>query len=78
MSKKVNRNRTDEIPDKVTNAGKRLFTLQEAAHYLGRSVWRMRELIWARKIPVVREARKIYLDIQDLEEYVNRNKSLYD
>jgi hypothetical protein len=63
---------------KSTSAVKRLYTLKEAARYLGRSEWGMRELIWSKKIPVVREVRKIYLDINDLEEYVNRNKSLYD
>ncbi len=59
--------------------GKRLFTLKEAAKYLGRSEWGMRELIWARRIPVVREegARKIFLDIEDLEEFVRKNKSIY-
>ena len=63
---------------KSTSPAKRLYTLKEAARYLGRSEWGMRELIWSKKIPVVREVRKIYLDINDLEEYVNRNKSLYD
>jgi hypothetical protein len=58
--------------------GKRLYPLKEAARYLGRSEWGMRELIWAKKIPVVREVRKIYLDIDDLNEYINRNKALYD
>ena len=58
---------------------KRLFTLKEAAEYLGRSEWAMRELIWAGDIPVVRNdgGRKIYLDVKDLNAYVERNKSTY-
>ncbi len=58
---------------------KRLYTLKEAAEYLGRSVWGMRELIWSRKIPVVKEAngRKIFIDVLDLENYVEKNKSIY-
>ena len=58
---------------------KRLYTLKEAAGYLGRSEWSIRELIWAGKIPVVRGegSRKIFLDIQDLMEFVNENKSTY-
>ena len=58
---------------------KRLYTLKESAEYLGRSEWGMRDLIWAGKIPVVREdgSRKIYVDILDLEEFVNHNKSIY-
>ena len=58
---------------------KRLFTLKEAAEYLGRSEWSMRELIWAGSIVVVRVegGRKIFLDIEDLNEFINNNKSIY-
>ena len=58
---------------------KRLYTLKEAAEYLGRSEWGMRELIWAGAIPIVRRqgARKIFVDILDLIDYVNRNKMIY-
>jgi excisionase family DNA binding protein len=58
---------------------KRLYTLQEAANYLGRSVWGMRELIWSGIIPVVRPdgGRKIYLDIMDLDSFITKNKSVY-
>lgn len=58
---------------------KRLFTLKEAAEYLGRSEWGMRDLMWKRKIPVVKEPedRKVYFDIYDLESYIEKNKSLY-
>lgn len=58
---------------------KRLYTLKEGAAYLGRSEWGMRELIWAGVIPVVkpRTARKIFLDINDLDRFVEANKSVY-
>lgn len=58
---------------------KRLYTLKEGAEYLGRSEWGMRELIWAGVIPVVKQqtARKIFLDIQDLDRFVEANKSVY-
>ena len=58
---------------------KRLYTLKEAAEYLGRSEWSMRELIWAGRIPVVRVdgGRKIFVDILDLMEFVEKNKSVY-
>ena len=58
---------------------KRLFTLKEAADYLGRSEWSMRELIWSGAIPVVRPdgGRKIYLDIIDLDSFITKNKSVY-
>jgi excisionase family DNA binding protein len=58
---------------------KRLYTLKEAAQYLGRSEWGMRELIWAGKIPVVKVdgGRKIFLDVLDLMEFIEKNKSTY-
>jgi excisionase family DNA binding protein len=58
---------------------KRLYTIKEGAGYLGRSEWGMRELIWAGEIPVVRTdgGRKIFLDIEDLNDFINRNKSTY-
>ena len=58
---------------------KRLYTLKEGAEYLGRSAWGMRELIWAGTIPVVkpRSGRKIFLDVQDLDRFVEANKSVY-
>jgi len=59
---------------------KRLYTLKEAAEYLGRSEWSMRDLIWAGRIPVVKTegGRKIFLDIEDLNSFIERNKSIYN
>ncbi|MDA8126498.1 MAG: hypothetical protein M0009_15100 [Deltaproteobacteria bacterium] len=64
---------------KSAPANKRLFTLKEGAAYLGRSEWGMRELIWAGVIPVVKPqaARKIFLDVRDLDLFVEANKSVY-
>jgi len=66
-------------PENGFPARKRLYTLKEGAAYLGRSEWAMRELIWAGVIPVVKPqaARKIFLDVQDLDQFVEANKSVY-
>jgi hypothetical protein len=58
---------------------KRLYTIKEGAGYLGRSEWGMRELIWAGEIAVVRTdgGRKIFLDIQELNDFIDRHKSVY-
>jgi len=63
----------------INPLGKRLYTLKEAARYLGRSAWGMRGLIWAGEIPIVRGEgnRKIFVDVTDLDAFVNRNKSIY-
>ena len=59
---------------------KRLYTLKEGAEYLGRSVWGVRELIWSQVIPVVKQTgcRKIYLDIKDLNAFIEKNKAIYN
>ncbi len=56
---------------------KRLFTLREASVYLGRTLWGMRELVWAGKISIVRDGKRMFIDIQDLEAYVKKNKTTY-
>ena len=62
---------------KAFTGNKRLYNLKEASTYLGRSVWGVRGLIWAGKIPIVRDGRKIFIDILDLEKFVEINKSTY-
>jgi excisionase family DNA binding protein len=59
---------------------KRLLTLKEAAEYLGRSVWGVRDMIWERVIPVVKQngCRKMYLDINDLDAFIEKNKAIYN
>jgi excisionase family DNA binding protein len=59
---------------------KRLYSLQEAAEYLGRSVWGVRELIWSRMIPVVKQdgCRKMYLDKNDLDVFIEKSKMVYN
>jgi len=55
---------------------KRLYTIKEAAIYLGRPVWGVRTLIWGGKIPVIQDGRKYYLDIRDLDGYIEREKRI--
>jgi len=56
--------------------GPRLLTLKQAAEWLGLTVWAMRERIWAGQIPVVQfpRGRKMYVDSQDLESFIEDNK----
>ncbi len=63
----------------ASSGNKRLYTLKEAAAYLGRSEWSMRSLIWAGSIPVVKTegGRKIFVDIQDHDAFIADNKSIY-
>ncbi|MGZ6225903.1 MAG: helix-turn-helix domain-containing protein [Syntrophales bacterium] len=63
----------------INRVQKRLYTLKEAAQYLGRSEWGMRELVWKRLIPTViaKAGRKIYIDVIDLDAFIEKNKTFY-
>ena len=54
----------------------RLLPLKDAAQWLGLTLWAMRERIWAGQIPVVQfpGGRKQYVDIRDLEAFIQKNK----
>lgn len=54
---------------------KRLYSIKEAAQYLGRSVWAVREMLWAGKIPYVKDGKRILLDIYDMDEWIEKNKT---
>ena len=53
---------------------KRLFSIPEAAEYLGRTECAMREMLWAGKLPSVRFDRRIFLDVRDLDEFIEKSK----
>jgi excisionase family DNA binding protein len=48
--------------------------VQEAAVYMGLPVWGMRHMIEVGRLPVVRNGRRILLDIRDMDAYIDQNK----
>jgi hypothetical protein len=59
----------------------RLLPLKDAAEHIGLSVWALRERIWAGQIPVVQfdnpnggKNRKMYIDSEDIEALISKNK----
>ncbi len=57
---------------------KRLYTLQEAAFYLGRTVDALREMVWGGKLPYFRDGKRMLLDIKDMDEFIDRNKQNFN
>ena len=55
---------------------KRLYSVDEAAEYLGRTPCAIREMIRAGKLHKVRPDRRIHLDIRDLDKFIEQNKTL--
>jgi excisionase family DNA binding protein len=60
---------------KSQTANKRLYDLKEAAVYLGRSVCAVREMLWAGKMPYVKDGRRILVDIQDMNAWIEQSKT---
>ncbi len=54
---------------------KRLYTVREAAAYLGRTEWALRSMVAARRIPFVQEGGgcRIMFDKRELDRYIERN-----
>jgi excisionase family DNA binding protein len=53
---------------------KRLYTIPQAAEYLGRSPWAVRSMIWAGKLPAVRDGKRVLVDVYDLDRWIEHNK----
>ena len=51
----------------------RLLTVDQAAVYLGRSKASVQHLVAQRRISVVREGRRIFLDIRELDAWIAAN-----
>jgi hypothetical protein len=75
-------NNTKEKTQRIANPklSPRLLPLKKAAEYLGLTTWAMRERTWAGDIPVVRfpGGRKMFIDINDIEAFIVKNKAVID
>ena len=53
---------------------KRLYDLKEASVYLGRPIFSVRTLIWKGALPYVKNGRRLYLDVHDMDSFIERHK----
>jgi excisionase family DNA binding protein len=53
---------------------KRLLTVEEAAIYLGRTKEAVQHLVAAGKLPTVKSDRRVFLDIRDLDQWIDQSK----
>jgi len=55
---------------------KRLYTLEEASEYLGRSVYSVRCLLWNGSLPFIKQdgSKKQYLDLNDMDSWIEKNR----
>ncbi len=59
---------------KNTTLTKRLYSIKDASVYLGRTVGALREMLWAGKLPFVKDGRRILLDIRDMDQWIETSK----
>jgi excisionase family DNA binding protein len=51
----------------------RLLTVDQAAVYLGRSKEAVQHMVAARKLPVVRDGRRVFLDVKELDRWIEQS-----
>jgi excisionase family DNA binding protein len=66
--------RTNGNGNEAVTIPQRLLTLPEAAHYLGCTLWSIRELIWKGQLPYTRFGKRFQVDVRDLDALVEREK----
>ncbi len=52
----------------------RLLDLRSASQYLGLSYWTLRTMIFNHEIPFIRAGRRILIDQQDLDRWIEEHK----
>jgi len=60
---------------KIVN--KRLYTIKEMTNELGATDWFWRTQIWAGRLPFVQVGRKIFVDRQDIEVFIEEHKTCH-
>jgi len=78
----VNGNPINKGPEKaqgIDSPMPRLLTIPQASKFLGLTVWALRERLWNGALPYLQfpGGRKIYLDREDLEKFIQGNKKVF-
>lgn len=55
---------------------KRLYTIKELVKEIGGTTWFWRSQIWDGRLPYVRVGRKILIDRDDIEAFIQRHKAV--
>lgn len=58
----------------TSNINKRLLSIKEAGIYLSRSPWTVAEMVRTGKLPYLKDGKRKFLDIQDINNWIETNK----
>jgi excisionase family DNA binding protein len=75
MDKESSLNNTGSKPERKLMLQQRLYSVEHAAIYLGTTAWGVREMYYDEKIPCVRNGRRVFLDVKDMDAWIERNKT---
>jgi hypothetical protein len=53
---------------------KRLYSIKELVDRIGATEWFWRSQIWDGQLPCVQVGRKMFVDINDIEAFINKHK----
>jgi hypothetical protein len=56
---------------------KRLLTVNEAASYIGRTIEATKKLYYKNHFPIVKADGRVFIDIQDLDRWIEQSKIRY-
>ncbi len=56
---------------------KRLYTIKELTKEIGATDWFWRSQIWGGKLPYIQVGRKMLVDHNDVESFIQSNKTQY-
>jgi len=54
---------------------KRLYSIKELVAEIGATAWFWRTQIWDGQLPFVQVGRKMFVDLEDIESFIQRNKN---
>ncbi len=67
--------RKEETGEKGGNGfDKRMYSIKEMVSEIGATEWYWRSQIWDGRLPYVKVGRKMFIDRQDIESFIQRNK----
>jgi len=52
----------------------RLFTIEQAARYIGRTKEAVEQMVFNREWPVIRKGRRVHIERERLDEWIERNR----
>ena len=62
-------------PAKAPTLPRRLYDIEAVGAYLGIPPWTVREMIWRGDLPYVKIGRRQYLDIRDVDQFIDQAKT---